>query len=120
VFAAVKQDLLFTYVLAGAEGSINDAQLAAQAFSRSFHIGPNRYYFADAGFASQQGVQIPFANVRYHLQDWELSLRPPETAKELYNLRHARLRGVVERAFGRVKRTWKIIREASPEYGISQ
>ena len=60
----------------------------------------------------------PFWNVRYHLEDWRASENPPETRKELYNLRHARLWAVVERVFGILKRRWKIIRSSVPEYDI--
>ncbi len=118
VFAAVRFDGSFAYVLAGAEGSMNDASLLAQALGRSFAIPPHRYYLADAGFGTRRGVIVPFANVRYHLQDWRNADNPPTTAKELYNLRHARLRVVVERAFGHLKRRFKIIRSSAPEYAL--
>ncbi|THU80096.1 hypothetical protein K435DRAFT_561841, partial [Dendrothele bispora CBS 962.96] len=35
----------------------------------------------------------------------------PQSKEELYNLRHAQLRNVIERIFGVVKRQWKIVRE---------
>ncbi len=63
---------------------------------------------------------LPFPGVRYHLQDWKNAVNPPETRKELYNLRHARIRVVVEQAFGLLKRKWKIVRSSTPKYGIDQ
>ena len=57
-----------------------------------------------------------YLNTRYHLQDWRNADRKPATKEELYNLRHARLRIVVEQTFGRVKRKFKIIRDYPPEY----
>ncbi len=120
VFAAVRSDLSFSYILAGAEGSINDASLLREALERKFHIPKNRFYLADAGFAQQRGVIVPFPNVRYHLQDWRNAPNPPETAKELYNLRHARIRTVVEQAFGILKRRYKIVRSSAPEYPIQE
>lgn len=41
----------------------------------------------------------------------------PETAKELFNLRHASLRNVVERIFGVLKRKYKVLR-CPVEYSI--
>jgi predicted XRE-type DNA-binding protein len=120
VFAAVRSDTSFTYVLAGAEGSIHDATLCDHAFAESFRVPQNRYYLADSGFGLRQGILIPYSNVRYHLQDWRDAERPPETAKELYNLRHARVRVVVEQTFGILKRQWKIIRFSAPEYSLKK
>lgn len=120
VFAAVRSDFSFSYVLAGAEGSMNDASLCNQALSRRFKIPGNRYYLGDAGFGARDGIVVPFPGIRYHLQDWRNSSRPPETKKELYNLRHARIRVVVEQAFGQLKRRWKIIRSAPPECSLSK
>ena len=118
VFAAVRSDFSFAYVLAGAEGSTHDATLCDYAFAGGFTIPRNRYYLADAGFGLREGLSVPFPNVRYHLEDWRNATNPPETAKELYNLRHARIRVVVEQAFGLLKRRWKIIRATAPEYSL--
>jgi hypothetical protein len=120
VFAAVRSDTSFSYVLAGAEGSIHDATLYDHAFAGGFRVPDNRYYVADAGFGMRQGLTVPYPNVRYHLEDWRNATNPPETAKELYNLRHARIRVVVERVFGILKRKWKIIRATAPEYSMKK
>jgi hypothetical protein len=120
VFAAVRQDGSFSYVLAGAEGSMNDASLLRQALGRRrFTIPLDRYYIGDAGFGLQRGISVPFPGIRYHLQDWRNADNPPTSAKELYNLRHSSLRVVVERAFGILKRRWKIVRSSAPEYSIN-
>ncbi|KAI7769546.1 hypothetical protein LZL87_014369 [Fusarium oxysporum] len=119
VFAAVDFEGRFLYVLAGAEGSINDATLIGYAYNGSFKIPPGRFYLADAGFGLRRGILIPFSRVRYHLQDWGDADKRPEDEKELYNLRHAQLRTIVEQAFGRCKRKWKIIRNSAPEYSFS-
>ena len=120
VFAAVRSDLSFSYVLAGAEGSTADASLFSQALGRSFRVPQDRYYIGDAGFGARDGIVVPFPGVRYHLEDHRNAKRKPQTKKELYNLRHARIRVVVERAFGHLKRRWKIVRIAPPEYGIEK
>ena len=41
----------------------------------------------------------------------------PQNAKELFNLRHASLRNVIERIFGVIKRKYKIL-NTPPEYSI--
>lgn len=61
---------------------------------------------------------IPFPGVRYHLQDWTDAGNKPVTAKELYNLRHTRIRVVVKQAFRQLKRQWKIVRFAPFEYSV--
>ena len=43
--------------------------------------------------------------------------KKPENSKELFNLRHASLRNVIERIFGVVKRKYQILRTPS-EYSI--
>lgn len=118
VLAVVRSDLSFMWVLPGAEGSMNDASLLGKAFSFGLSIPKGRYLLADAGFGSTTGIIVPFPNVRYHLQDWREADKPIRTIKELYNLRHARARVVVEQAFGLLKRTWKIIRNSAPEYAF--
>ena len=106
------------YVLAGAEGSINDLSLLAQALARKLKIPPYRYYIGDAGFGSRTGVVILFPNIRYHLQDWRDSEDPPKTVKELYNLCHVRLHMVVERTFGQLKWRFKIIYHFAFKYSL--
>jgi hypothetical protein len=97
---------------------MNDASLAAQAQGRTFRVPEGRYYVGDAGFGARKGLSIPFPLVRYHIEDWGNADVPPKDAKELYNLRHARIRVVVEQAFGRLKRRFKILRGCPPEYSV--
>ena len=46
--------------------------------------------------------------MHYHLKEY-YSIRPPENAKELFNLRHASLRNAIEKAFGVLKKRFLII-----------
>lgn len=119
VFAAVRSNKSFSFVMAGAEGSMSDQTLCNIALEKGFKIPSSRFYLGDAGFGLRRGILTPFPLVRYHLQDWRDAERRPRNAKELYNLRHARLRAVVEQAFGALKRKWKIIRVSAPEYSIT-
>jgi hypothetical protein len=120
IFAAVKFNGQFTYVLAGAEGSIHDSRLCSLALLEGFVIPSNRYYLADDGFNSsqRQGMVMPYPRVRYHIQDWHQSERQPRTSEELYNRRHATLRVIIENAFGRLKKRWAILGSIRREYDI--
>lgn len=120
VLAAVKLNGTFSYVLAGAEGSVNDASLIQVALQKSFQIPEKRFYVVDAGFGSEPGLLVPFVGVRYHLQEWKKGQEAPQNYKELYNLRQSRLRIIVEQVFGRVKRKFRILRSAVPEYSAEK
>lgn len=67
-----------------------------------------KYYLADAGYAARPGILPPYRGVRYHLNEYGGGRRP-ETAKELFNLRHSSLRTTVERAFGTLKNRFKVL-----------
>lgn len=97
---------------------MNDAFLLAQATIRSFQVSNGRYYLVDAGFGLDTNIITPWSGQRYHLNDFEASGQPPTMDKELYNLRHAKLRSIVERVFGMLKRKWKIIWDGPAEYSI--
>jgi hypothetical protein len=70
VFAAVRFDMRFSFVYAGAEGSVNDTILFRWSTNDSFTIPPGRYYLGDSGFTLIQGVIIPFSATRYHLKEF--------------------------------------------------
>jgi len=46
----------------------------------------------------------------YHLKEWADNGNVPENAQELFNLRHATLRNVVERIFGVCKNRFPLLR----------
>ena len=52
--------------------------------------------------------------MRYHLQDFTGNGNDPENEKELFNLRHASLRNVIERIFGIFKSRFTIFKSAPP------
>ncbi|POW16697.1 hypothetical protein PSTT_01209 [Puccinia striiformis] len=109
VLAVVNFDMEFLYVLAGWEGSAHDSRVIADAFTKHLSIPDGRYYLADAGYALQQGLITPFQGVRYHLKEQATCSLKPGNPKELFNLRHASLRNVVERIFGCLKSKFKIL-----------
>ncbi|XLU66840.1 hypothetical protein S245_025893, partial [Arachis hypogaea] len=53
-----------------------------------------KFYLGDAGFMLKYGLITPYRSVRYHLKEY--ARRGPENEKELFNLRHASLRNIIE------------------------
>ena len=71
-----------------------------------------KFYLVDAGYGAKPGFLPPFRGVRYHLNEW--GSNPLQNEKELFNLRHSSLRVAVERAFGSLKRRFKVLDDATP------
>lgn len=64
-------NLLFSYVLAGWEGSAADARVYQSAIdAKSLVIPMGSYYLADAGFPHCDQLLVPFCGIRYHLAEW--------------------------------------------------
>ncbi|XP_066319323.1 protein ALP1-like [Miscanthus floridulus] len=113
VMAAVDFDLRFTYVLAGWEGTTHDALVLRDALERpnGLRVPQGKFYLVDVGYGAKPGFLPPFRGVRYHLNEWGNN---PVQNEELFNLRHSSLRVTVERAFGSLKRRFKILDDATP------
>ncbi|GJT69560.1 ALP1-like protein [Tanacetum coccineum] len=104
VLGVCTRDLMFSYVLAGWEGSTSDSPVLRDAISR-----PNgSYYLCDAGYTNGNGFLTPYRGQQYHPNDWS---HPPTTTKELYNMKHSSTRNVIERCFGLIKARWAILRD---------
>ncbi|KAL6842579.1 hypothetical protein ACP4OV_027423 [Aristida adscensionis] len=114
VLAAVDFDLRFTYVLAGWEGIAHDALVLRDALEREngLRVPEGKFFLVDAGYGAKPGFLPPFRAVRYHLNEW--GSNPVQNEKELFNHRHSALRVTVERAFGSLKRRFKILDDATP------
>jgi hypothetical protein len=108
-------DLMFSYVLTGWEGSASDARIFQDALTKGLSIPEGWYYLADAGFPHCLQLLVPYRGIRYHLAEWGRANLRPQNPKELYNLRHAQARNVIERIFGVLKRRFRILLLA-PEY----
>jgi hypothetical protein len=76
-----------------------------------------KFYLVDAGYGVKHGFLPPFRGVRYHLNEW--GNNSVQNEKELFNHRHSYLRVIVERAFGSLKRRFKILDDATPFYPFS-
>jgi DDE superfamily endonuclease len=118
VLAVCNFEMEFNYVLAGWEGSAHDSAVLRDAkIYQGFFTPPGKYWLGDAGYANTNTVLVPYCGTRYHLKEQRLASQKPENYKELFNLRHASLRNVIERIFGVVKRKYQILRTPS-EYSI--
>ena len=72
VLACCKFDnSLFTYILAGWEGSAHVGAVLEAAFDAGFKIPMGKYYLADAGYALTPWCITPYRGVRYHLREWD-------------------------------------------------
>ncbi|RWR74219.1 protein ALP1-like protein [Cinnamomum micranthum f. kanehirae] len=116
VLAACSFDMRFTYVLPGWEGTASDSRIMRNALVRQnkLIIPQGKFFLVDAGFMLKSGLITPYRGVRYHLKEY--SSHEPENEKELFNLRHASLRNVIERAFGVLKKRFPIIASGNESY----
>lgn len=67
----------------------------------------------DGGYTNGDGFLAPFRGVRYHLQEYGHGPMAPQNYKEYFNLKHAKARNAIERAFGILKSRWAILRSPS-------
>ncbi|KAJ4758600.1 nuclease [Rhynchospora pubera] len=120
ILAACGFDLKFMYVLAGWEGTASDSKILKNALSRSNRliIPEGKYYLVDAGFMTKSSLLTPYRRTRYHLKEYSRT-NPPRNYRELFNLRHASARNVIERAFGVVKKRFPIMGSSNqPHYSV--
>nr|BAJ99446.1 predicted protein [Hordeum vulgare subsp. vulgare] len=98
----------FLYVLPDWEGSSSDSGVLKDAMridrEDAFVVPQGKYNLVDVGYTNGPGFLSPFRCTRYHLKEWVASQQRHQNEKELYNLRHARARNVVERTFRLLKR----------------
>ncbi|WVZ64453.1 hypothetical protein U9M48_013962 [Paspalum notatum var. saurae] len=114
VLGVCAPNMQFIYVLLGWEGSAHDGRVLRDALSRTdgLRVPSGCYYLVDAGYTNANGFLAPFRGQRYHLGGFTTQ-NPPHSAEEYFNLCHARARNIIERAFGRFKGRWAILRSAS-------
>ncbi|GMF50963.1 unnamed protein product [Phytophthora fragariaefolia] len=109
VIIASDWQLKVVFIYPGVEGSAHDSMVLAH--SKLLQQLPQRMYvLADAGYALHSQVLTPHRGVRYHLKEFAEGTGRPRTEKELFNLRHAKSRNVVERLNGCRKRRFRILR----------
>ncbi|CAN1781578.1 Putative nuclease HARBI1 [Linum perenne] len=103
----------FVYCLVGWPGSAHDSRILRDALARdsSFRIPPGSYYLCDVGYTNARGFLTPYRAQRYHLTEW--GRNRPRTKEEMYNMRHAKARNVIECAFGVLKMRFSLLRDSS-------
>lgn len=107
-----------TYVLPGWEGSAHDGRVLEDSFLKGFSVPLGRFYLMDAGYALRPGFLTPYRGVRYHLKEQRQAKSKPENKEELFNLRHAKERNIIERVFEILKKRFGILRRPL-EYEIT-
>ncbi|XP_060182900.1 uncharacterized protein LOC132612834 [Lycium barbarum] len=112
VLGICDRNLNFTYVLPGCEGSAADGRVLRDAVVRrnGLKVPEGNYYLCDGGYTNGNGFLSPYRGYRYWLRDWQGDNPPRQYREELFNMKHARARNVIERAFGVLKRCWGILR----------
>jgi DDE superfamily endonuclease len=120
IFAAVDFNMNFVSVLAGWESSAHDLMVYKAALEKELSVPAGKYYLADTGYKSKdsQDLLTPYLEVRYHIKEQARASCRPETPEELFNLRHAQLRNVVERTFGVLKKRFRILNSIPVGYSL--
>ena len=113
VFVACDFQMRFVYALSGWEGSAHDARLYDDALNKGFDVPIGKYFLGDAGFALSHKCLVPYRGVRYHLREYAGRGNEPRTREELFNLRHAQLRSVIERTIGVWRGRFRILRNCA-------
>ncbi|GAV80311.1 DDE_4 domain-containing protein, partial [Cephalotus follicularis] len=109
-------NMIFTFVYAGWEGVAHDSRVFTEvmaASSNNFPFPPpSKYYLCDAAYTNTRGFMAPYRNVRYWLGDFRR--RRAMTKEEKFNHAHAKLRNVIERAYGVLKARFPILDKMAP------
>lgn len=109
VLGVVDFNMMFTFILAGWEGSAHDGKVLASAIDHGLSILQGKYYLGDAGYPLKECVLTPYRGVRYHLKEFGRGSQRPRNKEELFNYRHAQLRNVIERTYGVIKKRFPVL-----------
>ncbi|XP_020103012.1 uncharacterized protein LOC109720370 [Ananas comosus] len=117
MMAACSFDHQFLFVCTRWEGSAADMRVLRWCCeSGGFTVPEGKFYLVDSGYANTDRFLAPYRGERYHLSQFAVNAhaRRHRGPKDLYNHRHAQLRNVIEKAFGILKRRFKVLRQATP------
>ncbi|XP_074372396.1 uncharacterized protein LOC141713064 [Apium graveolens] len=70
------------------------------------------YYLCDAAYTNTRGYLTPYRNTRYWLADFRR--QRALSKEEKFNHAHAKLRNVIERAYGVLKARFPILKQMAP------
>ena len=84
-----------------------------------------KYYLVDSAYPNTIGYLAPYkeSGVRYHIPELSRGRQcgvARRGMKEEFNYRHSCLRGTVERTFGEMKATWKILDDRMPQVTLQK
>lgn len=79
-------------------------------FNNLVNVISDNYYLVDGGYTNGPCFLAPFRGVRYHLKEFSGGTNAAQNYKECFNLKHAKARNVIERAFGILKSRFAILR----------
>ncbi|XP_012843186.1 PREDICTED: uncharacterized protein LOC105963340 [Erythranthe guttata] len=116
VLAVCDNNMNFIYLLTGWEGSAADSRILRDAVTREhgLRVPTGNYYLVDNGYTNDEGFLAPYRGARYHLDAYGQGPSAPRNFREFFNMKHAKARNIIERAFGLLKSRWAILR--SPAY----
>ncbi|KAL6512378.1 hypothetical protein OROHE_019990 [Orobanche hederae] len=114
VLACCSFDRIFTFTNVGWEGTAHDMTVWTDSLTKSKYGFPHppsgKYYLVDSGYPNTVGYLSPIKdkNIRYHIPDFKKK-RVLKGISEQFNYRHSSLRTTIERAFGQLKKRWKVL-----------
>ena len=109
VLGVVNFEMIFQYALVGWEGSAHDGRVYDDARGKGLPWVIGKYFLGDAGYALSRTCLTLYRGVHYHLKEWARGNERPMNKEELFNLRHASLRNVIERVFGVLKKRFPLL-----------
>ncbi|KAL0339038.1 UNVERIFIED_CONTAM: hypothetical protein Sangu_1425900 [Sesamum angustifolium] len=77
---------------------------------------PDSIHTSRRGFRKLQCFLAPYRGTRYHLPEWRGQGHRYRTPQDMFNHAHSRLRNVIERCFGVLKKRFPIIQWGMPSY----
>ncbi|XP_074348641.1 uncharacterized protein LOC141687308 [Apium graveolens] len=116
VLAVCDFNMIFTFVWAGWEGVAHDSRILTEVVLDPYSgfpvPPPNKYYLCDAAYTNTRGYLTPYRNTRYWLADFHR--QRALSKEEKFNHAHAKLRNVIERAYGVLKARFPILKQMAP------
>ncbi|KAL6515134.1 hypothetical protein OROHE_018766 [Orobanche hederae] len=114
VLACCSFDRIFTFTNMGWERSAHDMTVWTDSLTKSkygfSHPPSEKYYLVDSGYPNTVGYLSPIKDkdVKYYIRDFKKK-RVLKGISEQFNYRHSSLRTTIERAFGQLKKRWKVL-----------
>ncbi|XP_074354828.1 uncharacterized protein LOC141693585 [Apium graveolens] len=109
-------NMIFTFIWAGWEGVAHDSRILTEVtldpYSGFPVPSPNKYYLYDAAYTNTRGYLTPYRNTRYWLADFRR--QRALSKEEKFNHAHAKLRNVIERAYGVLRARFPILKQMAP------